>query len=94
MLMYHPYLPLKSQICLCYGVSWIITFVPSGDVGFQLYSNAPFRRASAESLGFIRDLRSSFKVCVACGRRRNHICMGKVGSTPLIPASNSIMSYS
>ena len=59
-------------------------------MGVGLYSNAPFSWASADSLGFIRDCRWRFRVCVACGGRFNHICKGKMG----VRISRTIFKYS
>ena len=60
-------------------------FLPGGYMGVWLYSNAPFNWDSTDNLGFIRDLRKRFKVCVTCGSRRHQRCRGELGYTPLSP---------
>ena len=63
------------------------TFDPVGAMGVRLQSTDSFNWASADDIGFIWDIRKRFKVCVAYGSRRNHICRGKLGSAPLSPSS-------
>ena len=62
-------------------------FIPGGAMGVRLQSNPPFNWASADNLGFIRDLSRRFKVCVVCGSRRHQRCREEIGSTPLSLAS-------
>ena len=79
---YHAWAPCGAQLSRLPGVLWAMIIVPSGPIGVQLKSKAPWIFAWAERHRLMREAQSKLSVTCNFSIMQSQSCIRNSGSLP------------